>query len=1210
VPIQPKLAIGPARDRFESEADRAAEHVLSDAPGVPTITPVGSAPAMRMVEPEDETAQRAVKDEAEEPVQRMVDDEEPVQRMADDEEPVQRSATEEDDTAQRAVADEAEEETAQRDATGPTGAAGASVEAGVSAARGGGAPLPAETRDRMEASFGRDFSGVRVHDDSRAAGLSEDINARAFTTGSDIFFAEGAYAPGTSTGDRLLAHELAHVAQQTGPGQVQGKRVQRNENAPEDADEPELIGPKFEHGGETIDTTKSPMVFEMKHLQLPKIGRLTKGVSAGVTKTTYPGPPFNWTGKGSRKASDDEGFEGNKNPAQVDLWERPIRDSDGLRSALEKKVEDVGLEAGGKPVYFLRHSGDRRDSLTLTGTIDDLTKHKDVLRPPFSKSGKAVFHDVDHFWEIQLGGPHSIDNLWLLTSEANRSSGNDIKSKNVGAVKALADEADEQGFWDEPGNPSKPTFGEGSRPTWPDGSRVNIKFKNVETYGLNGSGWTKGDIESGEQVKKLRAIRRSELISEGLIPKEANGNPVRPKKLMVFSSPSTSFRKIVGVKSDDTLSLGRRKDGFIDGFSVTSTHYAGNLEPSPDDEIATIKGKAFVDAEGKARGRLAGDVEVDSKEVTVPIKATATEGFNGGYLDQTDLRASIKVLRAKVKDASPITFAEAGITDDFKLTAGGQVNADNPLFPGFTFDIGITGESIVIEAQIPVDKLKLGPFRATEAAMQIGADRKGLFLAGNAAFVIDGVGSGTLEANRMAVSGTMNFDIDAFDPAQLEVSYASGVWSGSTTLGIVPGKIPFVDSGTITAGFGEQGFSIDGTAVLAGPGIPEGTELTIAYVEETGEFTFGGDLPLDTANLPGLTNARVGFAVSRAENGGYSVSGSGGAAFELSGMSGNVDVAYDNGIITANGEATVNRPPLTGSANFHLSNQAVGEDGQPIEGPPLETFRVWGGGSASIEFGEYITATTGIQFLENGEIELSGTIALPPSITLIEATEYHYHIFDFPEVRFPIIGFTIPVIGTSFGVFGFVRGGLDANLALGPGELVDSEANVTYNPDHPEDMSITGGSTFEIGASADVGLTVTGGVGAGLAIVEATGEIGLRGALGLELSGGAAITLNWTPADGLSIDASVFGEAQPTFSISVVADARVVVDAALWSGTLWNESWERELGSIGPDMSWRAELPASWSEKDGLDVDINDLELTKPDIDLADLAEDVFDAIV
>jgi outer membrane protein OmpA-like peptidoglycan-associated protein len=65
----------------------------------------------------------------------------------------------------------------------------------------------------MEQRFGADFSGVRVHDDARAAESARAVDAHAYTVGSDIVFAPGRYAPGTSGGDRLLAHELAHVVQ-------------------------------------------------------------------------------------------------------------------------------------------------------------------------------------------------------------------------------------------------------------------------------------------------------------------------------------------------------------------------------------------------------------------------------------------------------------------------------------------------------------------------------------------------------------------------------------------------------------------------------------------------------------------------------------------------------------------------------------------------------------------------------------------------------------------------------------------------------------------------------------------------------------------------------------------------------------------------------------------------------------------------------------
>jgi Domain of unknown function (DUF4157) len=77
----------------------------------------------------------------------------------------------------------------------------------------GGEPLPATLRARFELGFGMNLSGVRIHRDTEAADLSRSIGARAFSLGSHVGFAADQWAPGTAEGDRLIAHELTHVAQ-------------------------------------------------------------------------------------------------------------------------------------------------------------------------------------------------------------------------------------------------------------------------------------------------------------------------------------------------------------------------------------------------------------------------------------------------------------------------------------------------------------------------------------------------------------------------------------------------------------------------------------------------------------------------------------------------------------------------------------------------------------------------------------------------------------------------------------------------------------------------------------------------------------------------------------------------------------------------------------------------------------------------------------
>ncbi len=85
--------------------------------------------------------------------------------------------------------------------------------------RSSGRPLDGAVQKQMSEHMGHDFSGVQVHTSPEANELNQDLSAKAFTTGQDVFFKEGAYDPGSSSGRELLAHELGHVVQQ-GSGQV------------------------------------------------------------------------------------------------------------------------------------------------------------------------------------------------------------------------------------------------------------------------------------------------------------------------------------------------------------------------------------------------------------------------------------------------------------------------------------------------------------------------------------------------------------------------------------------------------------------------------------------------------------------------------------------------------------------------------------------------------------------------------------------------------------------------------------------------------------------------------------------------------------------------------------------------------------------------------------------------------------------------------
>jgi Domain of unknown function (DUF4157) len=98
----------------------------------------------------------------------------------------------------------------------PDGTVHPDLQATIARARGGGTTLDGGIRERFAAELGDSLGDVRIHADAGADSLARSVSARAFTTGSDVFFASGEYRPGSSAGDRLIAHELTHVIQQRG----------------------------------------------------------------------------------------------------------------------------------------------------------------------------------------------------------------------------------------------------------------------------------------------------------------------------------------------------------------------------------------------------------------------------------------------------------------------------------------------------------------------------------------------------------------------------------------------------------------------------------------------------------------------------------------------------------------------------------------------------------------------------------------------------------------------------------------------------------------------------------------------------------------------------------------------------------------------------------------------------------------------------------
>lgn len=225
--IQAKLTINPPGDKYELEADRAAKQLVGQMNRPVSLHANPGQTAQRQELPEEEELlQTKLHDEC---IQCKAPEEEEELIQGKFAETIQKQgAEEEEEILQTKLSDKCiqcqnlpEEEELQmkplvRQQPGGGMTATHQLEGAIRQARVSGQQLDSTLLAQMSDNMGYDFSGARVHTGPEADELNRQLNARAFTTGQDIFFRQGEYNPHTSTGQNLLVHELTHVVQQTG----------------------------------------------------------------------------------------------------------------------------------------------------------------------------------------------------------------------------------------------------------------------------------------------------------------------------------------------------------------------------------------------------------------------------------------------------------------------------------------------------------------------------------------------------------------------------------------------------------------------------------------------------------------------------------------------------------------------------------------------------------------------------------------------------------------------------------------------------------------------------------------------------------------------------------------------------------------------------------------------------------------------------------
>jgi hypothetical protein len=269
----------------------------------------------------------------------------------------------------------------------------AAADAGARAGR----PLEPAVRSFMESRFERDFSSVRLHTNARAASSAHERGAAAYAYGDDVVFAAGQYRPQTPGGLHLLAHELAHVVQQSSGVAVPARRAAR-EPAAEAA-------PALEAEAERA---------------------ATNAISGRARPDVSP-----------RSAQPVVQFQRASLQIRSPVFEEAATQLSDIAGAAGGRTLTPSERALAQPVFGSSIDLDRVRLVALE-VLEYRTVGNNIYIPPrFTVSdaymAQTLIHELTHVWQYQHGGTHYISESLAAQIGAALSSG----SRNAAYVYSI-----------------------------------------------------------------------------------------------------------------------------------------------------------------------------------------------------------------------------------------------------------------------------------------------------------------------------------------------------------------------------------------------------------------------------------------------------------------------------------------------------------------------------------------------------------------------------------------------------------------------------------------------------------------------------------------------------------------------------------------------------------------------------------------------------
>lgn len=850
---------------------------------------------------------------------------------------------------------------------------------------------------------------------------------------------------------------------------------------------------------------------------------------------------------------------GREGADQRSVWNSQVQvGADAIRARLGERNIPVPADANGR-IRLKPHRGARLTSKRLS-------ELQTMLRiPGWDRRGRKVAQfQVDHIVELQVSGQmgsgvgNSVENMELLDQPSNSSSGGTIRSGIYRKVDAFLDTFD-----------PKPDRGRFLR-------QHDVVFTSAAaTGGGSAAGasawWTKTEIEEAQPLATASPPNAA----------EDNDTAGTAEEFILSSGPGgievARFRHRPGAAP----SISRTQARALAGLRITALNLTDNTG-NPEGPVGSLS----------AEWDLPADWQPANPAVTISLTG---DGEYRGY------PSALPALNLEYAKLSPVSFTTL-TTEDGELSADGELTPSIPLLNA-PITVRLRGRDLSFSLDYGPEQISLPIPRTTidDAYVSVFySTARGLGLGGQVIYSIEGAGSGELAASvsttgGVAFEGGFTFERSLFDRARVSAWWRNGQFGAEGTIGIdTPDKIRGIKSATATVSVNEGRWAFNGSAELSVPGV---SAASIAITQGENGLNIAGDVAL-TAN-PAIRSGSIHVQAEQTD-GDWKVSASGTAEPAIPGLDSQLTVTYDDGAFDAQFSGAFARGMLSGQITVGATNRSIGEGGNPggtPGGPPSgpdAPIVVYGSGSATIQIAPWLQGTAGLRLDPNGEITVSGEIALPSSLEIFSKLEYDKRLFGM-STQIPIIP----------GVVAEVGGNLSANASIGPGALDQLRVGIEYNPSHEENTHVTGDAHLNVPAEAGLRLGARAGVGLGITGASATGGLEIGGTLGISGAAEASVHIDWMASQGLEIDAEASLHAQPSFRFDVSGYVAVTALGA----SLYDERFELAAYELGSGLEFGVRFPVTYREGEPFDLSLDDLEFEVPDVDPAAMVEQLGEQI-